>query len=355
MTHRRAVLTGLLATGLAPRAGWAQAGSPAYLAAARDRDGAYLLCGLSAAGQILFRLPLPDRGHAAAAHPQLAEAVAFARRPGRFAVVIDCRTGAETARLHAPEGRHFYGHGAFSGDGAQLYTTENAYDSGQGVIGIWDARQGYRRMGEVRSGGVGPHDIRLMPDGATLVVANGGIETHPETGRAKLNLPVMRPNLTYLDLAGRVQERVELAPELHKNSIRHLAVAPDGRVGVAMQWQGDLTAHPPLLALHRRGGPLRLCPAPDGARAVMQGYAGSIALSRDGRQVAITGPRGGEAQVFETETGALTRRLAEADICGVAPLGKGFCFTTGTGRVLAQGAAAVQHPLQWDNHLVPVG
>jgi hypothetical protein len=66
---------------------------------------------------LVFQIPLPGRGHAAAIHPQKPQAVAFARRPGTFAVVTNCVTGQPSARLSAPAGRHFYGHGAFSRDG----------------------------------------------------------------------------------------------------------------------------------------------------------------------------------------------------------------------------------------------
>ncbi len=96
-----------------------------------------------------FRIALPGRGHAAAAHPTRPEAVAFARRPGTFVVDIDCVAGCETAQLTAPEGRLFHCHGAFSLDGRWLYTTENDYEAARGVIGLWDAAHGYAR-GRIR-------------------------------------------------------------------------------------------------------------------------------------------------------------------------------------------------------------
>lgn len=93
MTSRRAFLSGLVAAGLAPVPSWAEAGAPDFLAAGRGPDGSYTLCGLYRDGGIAFQIRLPDRGHAAAAHPIRPEAVAFARRPGTFALVIDCRNG----------------------------------------------------------------------------------------------------------------------------------------------------------------------------------------------------------------------------------------------------------------------
>ena len=75
MRGRRRFLGGLLAAGALPATGWAELGSPEFLAAARRASGDYALFGLSGAGAALFQLPLPGRGHAAAAHPSRALAV----------------------------------------------------------------------------------------------------------------------------------------------------------------------------------------------------------------------------------------------------------------------------------------
>ncbi|KIC19856.1 DUF1513 domain-containing protein [Leisingera sp. ANG-Vp] len=359
MTSRREFLTGLIATGLVPQATWASAGSPAFLSAGKDAGGNFLLAGLTRSGEILFRHPLPARGHAAAAHPVRPEAVAFARRPGRFADVIDCRTGAAIARLHPPNGHHFYGHGTFSPDGSRLFTTENDYENARGVIGVWDAAKGYRRLTSFSSGGIGPHDMLLRRDVPGLVVANGGIETHPDSGRAKLNLPDMRPNLSYLSLGGTLQEQMELPQELHLNSIRHLAMRADGTVGFAMQWQGDVGELVPMVGLHRPGTPPRLMADDDPRVLKLRGYGGSIAFSPDGTQVGVTSPRGGVLQLMDTETGDLLQEHRMTDVCGLAPSANGFTASTGTGQVY-EVAATGKRPLHraglaWDNHLIQIG
>ncbi|WP_375175546.1 DUF1513 domain-containing protein [Pseudooceanicola sp.] len=353
MTTRRGFLASLLASAALPRLSWADAGSPAYLAAAREAEGRYALFGLTAEGADVFRIPLPGRGHAATAHPSAPEAVAFARRPGTFALVIDCVTGQVAHRLDSPEGRHFYGHGAFIAGGDILCTTENHIDSGEGRIGFWSRREGYRRIGEIPSGGVGPHEILALP-GDVLAVANGGIRTHPDHGREKLNIPEMRPNLAYAGLEG-VLDLVELDPALHLASIRHLAA--DGEtVAFAMQWQGDLPDSAPLLGLHRREAAPVLCAAPLAEQLAMDGYAGSVALA--GGTVGITSPRGGRVHLFGLD-GAFQGVLRRPDVCGLAARGAGLMATDGLGGVLALVGEGVQ-PLavagrQWDNHLVPVG
>ena len=354
MTTRRTFLAALLASGAAPRIGWAAVGNPSFLAAAQESDGGFALYGLDTGGTATFRVPLPARGHAGAGHPRRAEAVAFARRPGSFALVLDCARGAVRHRLTPPEGRQFNGHGVFAEDGAVLFTSEQRSDTSDGVIGIWDVAAGYVRVGETPSGGIGPHDLRLMPDGETLVVANGGIATDP-SDRTKLNIPMMRPNLTWLDLSGTILEQAEPEEDLRQTSIRHLAIRADGLVGVAMQWEGEPGAAVPLLTLHRRGAARRLAEAPLADELAMQGYAGSIAFSGDGGELAITSPRGGRLHRF-SDTGAFLGAVSRSDVCGLAPLGHGYLASDGLGGLISvrpEGAAPLgRMDCAWDNHIV---
>ncbi len=353
---RRRFIVGLLATGLVPKPTWADAGSPFFLSAAALPNGTYMLCGIGADLNITFQLPLPARGHAAAAHPLKPEAVAFARRPGKFAVVIDCMTGVQKAILNAPASRHFYGHGAFSSDGSLLYTTENDYDEGRECIGVWDAAGGYTRIGEWNSGGVGPHDIKRLPNSDVLVVANGGIDTHPDSGRTKLNSPTMKTNLSYVK-DGSVVEIVELLPEMHKNSIRHLAVAHDGGVAFGMQWQGDGVPSS-LVGHHRLGEQAVLMRASSNQMRDMQGYIGSIAFAENGRTIAATSPRGGKVQYFSAITASTSDTQTIPDVCGIAATPGGFLLTSGTGMLLSLGGSFPERSrvaqMHWDNHLIPI-
>lgn len=353
--RRRHFLGALLASGAMPAVSWADAGSPAFVAAAQEKDGGFALFGLSEHGEDLFRIPLPARGHAAAAHPHAPEAVAFARRPGTFALVIDCVTGKVAHTLDSPEGRHFYGHGAFLQDGALLCTTENDITTGEGVIGLWSRAEGYRRVGELRSGGIGPHELIRLP-GDVLAVANGGILTDPTQGdgREKLNIDTMKPNLAYVTLDG-VQEIVELDPDLHKNSIRHLATNGE-TVAFAMQWEGELPDPVPLLGLHKRGQAPILASADLAEQLAMEGYAGSVALQDD--TVALTSPRGGRVHLFGLD-GSFRESLKRTDLCGVAAGPLGLMATDGLGGLWSITAEGLQPQGKadhaWDNHLVRIG
>jgi hypothetical protein len=344
--RRRAFLASVAAT-LLPRLTWADVGHPAFLAAGRRGEDFYLH-GLSGSGESLFRIALPGRGHAAAAHPTRAEAVAFARRPGTFALVIDCATGETRHHLTPPDGMQFNGHGAYSLDGALLMTSEVVAETSEGRIGLWDTAR-YTRLTDWPSHGIGPHEVKRLPDGR-LAVANGGIQTDP-VDRTKLNIPDMRPNLTLLAEDGALLDQIDL-PDLHQNSIRHLALAGEA-IGFAMQWEGDPAEAVPQLGLWIPGQPPRLCePRPEDA-FTMQGYAGSIAATPD--RVLITSPKGGAAMLFATDgTPVATHR--RADLCGAAASAAGFTMTDGSGAIWSANDQALT-PLttqqtEWDNHLV---
>lgn len=349
MTTRRRFLSGLAALAL-PVPTWADAGNPRFLAAGKAGDS-YVLHGLSDIGERLFRIDLPGRGHAAAAHPTRPLAVAFARRPGTFAIVLDCLTAETRHRLAPPDGNQFNGHGVFSADGQRLFTSEVVAETSEGRIGLWET-DSFRRIGEWSSGGIGPHDLKLQADGG-LVVANGGIATDP-ADRSKLNIASMRPNLTCLSGTGEIAAQAEMPPELRMNSIRHLALGPGGRVAFAMQWEGDPAEAVPLLGLWRPGETPQLCPPRPADAFRMQGYAGSIAMTSGGL-IALTSPRGGVVMIHAAD-GAHLATHVRADACGVAALATGFMVSDGSGALwtcddrdlvpLATGGPA------WDNHLV---
>jgi len=354
MPLRRDILAGLAATALAPARGWSAVGSPVAISAAMRPDGEHILVGLAQNGDLTFQIPLPDRGHAAAAHHHHAEVVATARRPGTFAVVIDCARGQITQRLVAPKGRHFYGHATFSADGAHLLTTENAYDTGEGRIGVWDRAQGFVRVDEFSSGGIGPHEVILLPSG-DLAVANGGIRTHPASGREKLNLETMRSNLTILSTAGTVLDQAFL-PEGHDlNSLRHIAALPDGRVGCGCQWQGDIFETPSLLAVYSELGTLAPTEMGEALLRSLQGYIGSVASLATGQFVA-TSPRGNTALVIDA-TGNVRRTLRSYDVCGVATTRRNETLMSNGGGAITRidtemELRLAQHNLAFDNHLV---
>lgn len=367
MVIDRRCLVGSVLAGLALPPALAKAALPdkrLYLSARRSGDGAFWVSAFTAQGVSHLDVPLPGRGHSFAVQPDGPVAVHFARRPGRFAKVLDLRKGRALAEIEAPAQRHFYGHGVFAAEGALLYATENDYEAERGVIGVYDASASYRRLGELASHGIGPHDIRLLSDGETLAVANGGIATRPDLPRVKLNLPSMTPSLVYLDRRdGRLLEEVRLAPELHQLSIRHLAVGADDHVAIAMQYEGPFSDRVPLVALHRRGGQPRLLDAPRSVLRGMKHYCGSAAFDHSGRVLAVSAPRGNRLVFWDVEEGRFLSSVELADGCGIAAaeMPGQFLASSGVGGVvLVDAVSGLSHQLasdflngsQWDNHLL---
>ncbi|WP_419914380.1 DUF1513 domain-containing protein [Hoeflea sp.] len=327
-----------------------------YASSYADDDGGFGAALLTEDGTVITFVPLPARGHDIACHAPTGQAFVFARRPGTIAVAFDRSGRMPQVSVLAAPGRHFYGHGTYSPDGRLLYASENDFDNAAGVIGIYDVTAGYKRIGEFSSGGIGPHDMLLLSDGRTLAVANGGIETHPDFGRAKLNLATMAPSLCFIDrLDGSVIERQSLAPDLHQLSIRHLAADGSNGVYFACQFEGSPHDHPPLCGHAVPGKGMRLFEWEPRLTAKLKHYIGSIAANPESGTVAITSPRGNHMLVLDGRTGGVIKQHYLGNVCGIARGSEGFLASTGNGVLFStiSGNADVVS-LRWDNHLLQI-
>ena len=368
---RRNFLAGI-AAGAAAGALWplgraaAASQSAGYITTARDKlTGDFLALRLDAAREIRWECPLPARAHGPAVTPDAREALIVARRPGTFAAMIDLDSGDETARIKPAEGRCFYGHGAFDAGGRHLFMTENAFDRGAGVIGVYDTRDDYKRIGELDAGGIGPHQLLMLSDGRTLAVAVGGILTHPDSGRAKLNIDTMRPALQFIDSAsGAVVNRVALGSEREwKLSLRHMARLADDRIIIGAQDQmNDGRRLPLVYVAGATDSNLRPLAMPDKTCERLTGYCGSLAFNPMGAMIAVSSPRGGLAALWSSATLDFLGEVDLADGCGLASLPDrpGFLFSSGNGQLrvaTVDGAddELTRHPFrQWDNHAVAI-
>ena len=360
------VLTAGLATPLLARPLPAARARRVYLSARADEGDSFSVSGFGPSGAPVFDLRLPGRGHSFAVSPDNRTAIHFARRPGIFALAIDLARGTVLQTFAPPENRRFQGHGAFALDGRLLYASENDFEAARGVVGIYDATAGYARVGEIPSHGIGPHEIAPLPDGRTLAIANGGIATHPDMPRVKLNLPDMAPSLAYVDRRdGALLGEYRLDPALNRLGIRHLAVGRNGAVAVAMQYEGPQGDLLPLVALRRTGG-LQFLDAPETVLRAMKRYCGSVAFDTGGRIAAASAPRGNIAVFWDTETGTFLSTVPLADGSGIAPAARPGTFVATSGRggaflVEARSGAATQieggfvAAGRWDNHLVAAG
>ena len=336
MIDRRRFITSsvlLLATGFQPLFAKAKT-SPLYASSRRDSAGKNVAVIFSPDKGDLVRVALPDRAHQLTPHPLKRECVAIGRRPSRACVVFG--PDRKPHWFEARKDRHFQGHGVFSPDGRLFYTTENDYEGERGVVGIRDVHKGYKQIGEFSSHGIGSHEMAITDNGKTLIIANGGILTHPDAGGQKLNLEFMEPSLVYLDAkTGALIEEHALADELHQLSIRHFAIAPDGVVVLGMQQNGRKSDHPPLVGFHVRGKEIELASAPGKMQRAMRSYVGSVAIDHSGKFACATCPRGNIVTFWNIETRQYISHIPFVDGSGAAPGSRpsSFLLTSGLGKV----------------------
>lgn len=348
------------AAALATVPGWATSSPQRRLLAAWQHGDQQHVGLLRMAGDRLVagpQLEVPTRAHGLVAEPR-GTVLAVARRPGDWLVRWNPRSGQ--AAWHWIDGdRRFNGHVVRGAGGRELWTTESDLASGEGLIGVRDAAS-MEKTAEWRTHGLDPHQLLALPaplgkfPAGTLLVANGGIPTLPETGRTKHDLHRMDPSLAALDpRSGGLLAQWRL-DDRHL-SIRHLAWdARSRRLGIALQAEhadAAQRAAAPVLAVW------------DGAALVvvrqhpaLQGYGGDICAQPGGGFV-VSCPRadalavfGADGQFVRAVPHPLAYALAQAD---------GAWWSSGREAALAVGRAdqaLVQHPSmpasawQFDNH-----
>ena len=333
----------------------------ASLAAAWDVPAGHrvgILAAAVGALRVETALAVPTRAHGLLAEPG-GSLLAVARRPGDWLLRFG-RDGRRLAEHWIEPDRAFNGHLLASADGRLLYGTETDLESGAGLIGVRDAAT-LERLASWPTHGLDPHELLWDADG-TLLVANGGIPTQPETGRAKRGLERMDPSLVRLDPAGgRLLGQWRLAdPRL---SVRHLA-RQGGRTAIALQAEHDDPARraaAPVLALFD-GARLRPAEAP----RALAGYGGSVAGASGLFFVGC--PRVDGTACWDAE-GAWLGFQPLAEACPLASAGTGVWaggldrgrWTPAEGRAGEAGAASsageapAHSGMRLDNHWIAIG
>jgi len=363
--HRRKFLQLAMAGGalsVLPLAGCGTKSPQPLLLSGSDNGDQHTLCGWQLGQGERFRLPVEQRVHAPLMRPYSQQAVFVARRPGTLIYVVDVQQGVIEQQLSALPDRHFYGHAIFSTNGRWLYVPENAYaEQGRGKIGVYDAAAGFQRVQEFDLGGIGPHQLALMPDGFTLAIALGGIQTHPEHSRDKLNLDRMRSALLYLDTrSGQVTARFD-APHRHV-SLRHLDVAKDGTVMVGAQFQSsanpDESYTGPLVFTQRGKHGLQALQASDESWQAQKHYIASVVMNNSGTLAITTSPRGGVVNIWQLGEDRLLKQYRVKDVAGAGylPAEGGFVVSNGLGQLfsVSDELQLLEHAVstRWDNHLL---
>lgn len=361
--NRRALLKISVASGVAAGLtgcsmlpGKASGQPDSYVGAVGLPDGSFGVSAFDRSGSILWQTPVETRCHSGCNRPGTGETVFFERRPGWLFYVLDTTSGTRKHRIKAEAGEHFVGHGVFSTEGRWLYATASRYEQGEGIIAVYDAEKGYQRTDTFELNGIGPHELTLHPDGETLVIGVGGILTHPDYDRIKLNLDTMEPTLTLINRhSGAIVGRFR--PAHHHQSARHVSVSANGRVYVAYQYQGPLYEAPPLLARLDRGR-LQEYRFDENTQRALGNYIASVVAHPENDFVAAASPVGGIAVVFRGSTGELVNRASIPDCAGIQALAGGdFLVSSGRGKLVQLGAGKPAReladlPAYWDHHLV---
>lgn len=317
---------------------------------------------VDASGRALS-LPVGFRGHEVVQHPLRPErALVVARRPGRHMAEVDLVDQRVVRTIECAKAHEQGGHACFSADGKVVFSAESNYERGEGRIVVRDADD-YRQLDEYASHGVGPHELVLLPDGKTLVVANGGLLTHPDSADEVLNLDTMRSRLSFVaSTSGDLLDEYGVAES--KASIRHLDVSAQGEITVAIQMQRDAVTHEelaPLAAVFDPEQGLQVLEAPETLLWQCADYMGSTRINAASGIAGYTSPRGNIALFWALETREFVGYHRFQDVCGIAvSLDESeFVLSNSSGQIRRLDAftlAAVAEDLElpgfaWDNHL----
>lgn len=362
--QRLSLLSGLGAVSASPLRATIESGRVWYASALKTADNAYAVSVFDLSGEIQWTMPLPERAHGTAFHPNLPLVAVFGRRPGFYADIYQLHDGKQLQRITPEKDHHFYGHGLFSPDGKHLITQENHMSTGEGRIVIRDWNNG-QIVNQFPSYGIGPHESCILTN-QILVVANGGLKTHPDQGRKILNLDTMAPNLSFISLRdGELLHQVSLPDELHQLSIRHIDTNTKGQVAVGMQYQGPIWKTVPLVALaDMTQTNFRFLSMPEPVRHRYEQYCGSVTFDKTGSILAISSPKGGLTGFWDVEKETFLGSSSLKDVCGVATtdVAGEFLLSTGLGKRTRYSPLTGDYntlpftpDYQWDNHMVMLG
>ncbi len=349
---------------------WASAGAIPAAAHANPRDTSTLLAawqqdGREHVGEVQLtaghwalrrQIETPTRAHGLWLQADGA-VLAVARRPGDWLLRWQPASGKAQWQW-IEDDRRFNGHVVASADGQRLWTTETEQDQGAGQLALRDHRS-LEKTAEWATHGRDPHQLMVLPvvlgdlPAGTLIVANGGIPTLPETGRTKKSLDAMDASLVALHPgSGALLGQWRLADPFL--SIRHLAWDGASRkLGIALQAEhpdAQARAAAPVLAVWN-GRTL----TPATGQPAVAGYGGDI-VALPGGGFAVSCPRVNAVALYDA-TGAWRENLPFAGAYALARQGADW-WVAGEPQVrhwpdgARFDAASGTPPLQWDNHWI---
>ena len=202
--------------------------------------------------------------------------------------------------------------------------------------------------------------IRDRAETGHLVVANGGIQTHPDTGREKLNLETMRSSIVFVDPNdGRLIAKHETPDTLQQLSLRHLAFDENGNCYFGGQHQDGGVTDAPMAGSISVSGRVQFWA--ELRSAALNNYVTSIAAVPGQSLVALSSARANSVLLVNTVTGKVIDTYSEFDVSGVVSNGASVITSSGEGSinqrmVNADGESVHQVSMwnpdvHWDNHM----
>jgi hypothetical protein len=301
------------------------------------------------------------RGHGLSKHPSHHYLVLmFSRRPGNQGIVSNLQTNKVEHIFSSPDHLFMEGHGCFSHEGKLLFCTETNKYTNQGTITVRET-ESFNVIAEWPSGGLGPHEIRMLPKQNIIAIANGGL-IKDDKGKV-INVDTMNSNIALLDTTtGKIISTHKTFNP--KASLRHIDVSDDGIIAAAMQIQdySPESSHP-LASLISVDGSSILLNAPLALLKKMQGYVGSVRINSKYRTAAFTSPRGNLALFWNIDTGEFLGQQFFHNVCGltVSNNQEYFVLSNSAGNIRQISASTLlenthlrqQLPdYQWDNHMI---
>ena len=336
---------------------WAQGRSKYLTSAIRQLDGNYGLAIVDMKTRDYKVISLKHRCHSMCFSKINEEILFFDRRPGEYIYVVDGASANIRKTIVSPNDRRFYGHGCFSVDEKKLYVPANNLETLDGVVLVYDVVNDYSLIGEFSSGGIGPHEIVRHPLKDILYICNGGLKTHPDSGREILNLETMSSNLTVISLeAPQLQETFLI--QSSKLSLRHIDINSNGDAVIGVQDKDFFPdENKSLVAFYSANNKTLEVEEVSGmVFTEVSGYVASVAVDSNSHYAVSTCPKGDIVILWNFKEKRIIEIYDFKEASGACfdSERNEFIVTSGQGHVIKIKNEKVEEfqkfPFQWDNH-----
>lgn len=242
-------------------------------------------------------IPLPFLPHGVHSNPQRTTQIALFEKIGPGACEFDM-SSREVTRTMAPLKDHlFYGHGAYSVDGNLLFATESSIGTLDGTISVRDANS-LNIVGQFPSYGKSPHECKLIDQGQTMLVTNGG---GIHGGEA--------PSVCYIDVKSQALiEQVTLRNELINAG--HVALNSTGELIVVSAPRAGLNQRRPGgVSMGVSQGQILPAKAASNLTNTLYGEALSVSIHDELNLAAVTHPDGNIVTIWSLQDQRLVKSI----------------------------------------------